>query len=114
VLTLKTRLRERLRKSKNIILILSCDPKESRALKEEIEYGGGELGLPIIIVYPELNNWQIGSGNFDKDDHAYHERKDIPIVFDSLISYLHKISMKFEKPIYMLYAINGHRIINTQ
>lgn len=57
--TLKPRLRERLRQSKNIVLFLSSNTKESRALKEEIEYGVGVLGLPLIIVYPELTNSQI-------------------------------------------------------
>lgn len=58
---LKPRLRERLRNSKNIILFLSSNTKESRALKEEIEYGVGKLGLPLIIVYPDLSNAQIGN-----------------------------------------------------
>lgn len=62
-LTLKPRLRKRLSNSKNIVLILSSNTKESRALKEEIEYGVGVLGLPLIIVYPELSNDQIGNGN---------------------------------------------------
>ena len=57
--TLRPRLRCRLRASKNIILFLSLYTKESRALKEEIEYGACELGLPIIVVYPGLNNHDI-------------------------------------------------------
>ena len=61
--TLKPRLRARLRNSKNIILILSENTKESRALREEIKYGIGELGLPVIVVYPDLSNSQIGNGN---------------------------------------------------
>lgn len=51
--TLKPRLHERLRNSRNIILILSSCTKASRALNEEISYGVGELGLPVIVVYPE-------------------------------------------------------------
>ena len=57
--TLRPRLRCRLRASKNIILFLSLYTKESRALKEEIEYGACELGLPIIVVYPDLSNRDI-------------------------------------------------------
>ena len=57
--TLKPRLRERLRTSKNIILFLSSNTRYSRALKEEISYGACTLGLPIIVVYPELENSQI-------------------------------------------------------
>ena len=60
-LTLKPRLRERLSLSKNIILFLSSNTKSSKALVEEIEYGACTLGLPIIVVYPELKNFQIVS-----------------------------------------------------
>ncbi len=59
--TLKPRLRERLRYSKNIILFLSSYTKYSRALREEISYGACTLGLPIIVVYPELDQSQIVS-----------------------------------------------------
>ncbi len=52
-LTLKPRLRERLRGSKNIILILSSITANSRALREEIDYGINDQGLPVIVVYPE-------------------------------------------------------------
>ena len=51
--TLKPRLHDRLRNSKNIILFLSSTTKNSRALREEINYGIGTLGLPVIVVYPE-------------------------------------------------------------
>lgn len=52
-LTLKPRLRERLRNSKNIILFLSERTINSRALREEIDYGITMLGLPIIVIYPD-------------------------------------------------------------
>lgn len=55
-LTLKPRLRERLRKSKNIVLFLSSNTINSRALREEIDYGINNQGLPIIIVYPEYDS----------------------------------------------------------
>ena len=51
--TLKPRLHERLNNSKNIILILSSNTINSRALREEIEYGIGELELPVIVIYPD-------------------------------------------------------------
>ncbi|WP_312324201.1 TIR domain-containing protein [Soonwooa sp.] len=54
-LTLKPRLRERLRNSKNIILFLSSNTINSRALREEIEYGINDLKLPIIVIYPEFS-----------------------------------------------------------
>lgn len=56
--TLKPRLRERLRKSKNIVFILSSITKSSRALREEIDYGINDQGLPIIVVYPEYKTKQ--------------------------------------------------------
>jgi len=52
-LTLKPRLRERIRSSKNIILFLSSSTKPSYALTEEIAYGIGDQGLPVIVIYPE-------------------------------------------------------------
>ena len=56
--TLKPRLHERLRNSKNLILLLSRNTKNSRALREEIDYGINQLHLPVIVIYPDfkLNN----------------------------------------------------------
>ena len=51
--TLKPRLRDRLNKSKNIILFLSSSTKNSKALKEEIDFGINTNGLPVIVIYPE-------------------------------------------------------------
>lgn len=51
--TLKPRLRERLRNSKNIILFLSSVTRSSRALREEVDYGINDQGLPVIVIYPE-------------------------------------------------------------
>lgn len=53
--TLKPRLRERIRNSKNIVLVLSSVTKNSRALREEIDYGINNQGLPIIVIYPEYS-----------------------------------------------------------
>jgi hypothetical protein len=39
--------------SKNIILFLSSITKNSRALREEINFGISNKGLPVIVVYPE-------------------------------------------------------------
>ena len=46
--TLKPRIRERIRNSKNEIFFLSSITKNSRALREEIDYGINDQGLPII------------------------------------------------------------------
>jgi hypothetical protein len=53
-LTLKPRLRERLRNSENIILFLSNTTANSRALREELDFGINTLGLPVIVIYPDL------------------------------------------------------------
>ena len=52
--TLKPRIRERLRDSKNVILFLSSITKHSRALREEMDYGINDRGLPVIVVYPDF------------------------------------------------------------
>jgi len=65
--TLKPRLRARLSNSKNIILFLSSITKNSRALKEEIDYGINNQGLPVIVVYPDFKDKSdiiTSSGNF--------------------------------------------------
>ena len=54
--TLKPRLHKRIDNSKNMILFLSSYTKNSRALREEIDYAINKKGLPIIVVYPELKN----------------------------------------------------------
>jgi hypothetical protein len=53
--TLKPRLRERLRNSKNLILFLSKITINSRALREEIDYGINSVGLPVIVIYPDYD-----------------------------------------------------------
>jgi len=53
--TLKPRLRERLRNSKNIVLFLSSRTVNSRALREEVDYGINNQGLPVIVIYPEYD-----------------------------------------------------------
>jgi hypothetical protein len=53
--TLKPRLHDRLNNSKNIILFLSSITKNSRALREEIDFGINTNGLPVIVVYPEYS-----------------------------------------------------------
>lgn len=53
--TLKPRLQERLRNSKNIVLFLSSNTVNSKALREEIDYGINNQGLPVIVVYPEYD-----------------------------------------------------------
>ena len=53
--TLKPRLHTRLDNSKNIILFLSSITANSRALREEMNYGIGTKGLPVIVIYPDYD-----------------------------------------------------------
>ena len=53
---MKPRIRERLRNSKNLILFLSSITRNSRALREEVDYGINSMGLPVIVVYPEFSD----------------------------------------------------------
>lgn len=53
--TLKPRLHDRLKNSKNIILFLSSVTKSSKALREEIDYAINTKGLPVIVIYPEYS-----------------------------------------------------------
>ena len=53
--TLKKRLHERLGASKNIVLFLSEETKNSKALREEIDYGINTKGLPVIVIYPDFS-----------------------------------------------------------
>lgn len=62
--TLKPRLRERLRASKNMVIFLSKSTRASKALVEEVDYGINTEGLPVIVVYPDFNSKaSLRSGN---------------------------------------------------
>lgn len=52
--TLQQRLHERLNMSKNIVLFLSTNTKNSTALREEIDYGINVKKLPVIVIYPDF------------------------------------------------------------
>jgi hypothetical protein len=51
--TLKPRIHDRLNDSKNIVLFLSSITRNSRAIREEVDFGMNTNGLPVIVVYPE-------------------------------------------------------------
>lgn len=82
--TLKPRLHDRLRNSKNIILILSSVTHNSRALREEIDYGINTCGLPVIVVYPDYKE----KDDIAKDNKITQKVKNLwdklPIFRDSL------------------------------
>ena len=75
-----------------------CEYNESRQKGNKQKY---ELGTCIDIREGDNVYVLVALTHFDKDNHAYLERKDFPVVFDKLISHLNDISMQVEKPIYM-------------
>lgn len=83
-LTLKPRLHERLRKSKNIVLFLSDATKNSRALNEEITYGVNHCHLPIIVVYPDYRDYRdiVNNGYFTQAAMSLWSR--LPVLRDSM------------------------------
>ncbi|RED43741.1 TIR domain-containing protein [Seonamhaeicola aphaedonensis] len=84
-LTLKPRLRQRLRNSKNIILFLSENTKNSKALREEIDYGVNTLNLPIIVIYPDLKTREdlLNYANTDLNNTVKALWNKLPIFRDS-------------------------------
>lgn len=116
--TLKPRLHERLRNSENIILFLSSHTKSSKALDEEMEYGIGNQGLPVIAVYTDYDPI-LSDGKFDSDVFALWDKlpsfkrhmSEVPIVHipmkkDSLRSALecegYMVQTKYEPKNYRL------------
>jgi len=83
-LTLKPRLRERLRSSKNIVLFLSSNTKNSAALREEIDYGINDQGLPIIIIYPEYDSKESLLNNGSLKQAVKDLWENIPVFHDSM------------------------------
>jgi hypothetical protein len=83
-LTLKPRLRERLRNSKNIVLILSSITTNSRALREEIDYGINVQGLPVIIIYPEYDTKEILLDNGALKQAIKNLWGNLPVLRDSM------------------------------
>jgi len=82
--TLKPRLRERLRNSKNIVLFLSSRTKNSKALSEEIDYGINDQGLPVIVIYPEYKTKEcLLTNNYIKQD-IKDLWNNVPIFIDSM------------------------------
>jgi hypothetical protein len=82
--TLKPRLRERLRNSKNVILFLSTRTVNSRALKEEIDYGINSLGLPVIVFYPDYDTKESLLQNGSLKDEIKNLWNKLPILRDSM------------------------------
>lgn len=84
--TLKPRLHQRLRHSKNIVLFLSSQTKSSRALAEEIDYGINDQGLPVIIIYPEYDTAKSLLENNNLKQSIKDLWKKIPVLSNSMSS----------------------------
>ena len=81
--TLKPRLRTRLSNSKNLILFLSENTNNSRALREEIDYWINALNLPVIVIYPDFETKEsLLNNNLLKSD-IESLRNNLPIFRDS-------------------------------
>lgn len=82
--TLKPRLRERLRNSKNILLFLSSNTGNSRALREEIDYGINDQGLPVIVIYPEYDTKESLLANGSLKQAVKNLWNNLPVFRDSM------------------------------
>jgi hypothetical protein len=82
--TLKPRLRERLRNSKNIILFISSNTKNSKALQEEIDYGINDQALPVIVIYPEYDTKESLLMDGSLKQSVRNLWNNLPIFMDSL------------------------------
>ena len=82
--TLKPRLRERIRSSKNIVLFLSSNTVSSRALREEIDYGINDQGLPVIVIYPEYDSKESLLANSSLKQAIKNLWDKLPIFRDSM------------------------------
>lgn len=86
--TLKPRIRERINNSKNIILFLSSITRNSKALREEIDFGINRNGLPVIVVYPEYSYKSDitikGSGSMNQK--IKNLWNNLPVFRDSMIN----------------------------
>ncbi len=83
-MTLKPRLRERLRNSKNVVLILSSNTINSRALREEIDYGINDQGLPVIVIYPDYDTKESLLSNGTLKQAVENLWDNLPIFRDSM------------------------------
>ncbi len=83
-LTLKPRLRERLRSSKNVVLFLSSNTVSSRALREEIDYGINDQGLPVIVIYPEYDSKESLLANGSLKQSVKNLWSNLPVFRDSM------------------------------
>jgi len=112
-LTLKPRLRERLRNSKNIVLFLSERTVSSRALREEMEYGINTLGLPVIVIYPDYDSKESLLHNNSLKQEIKNLWNKLPAFRDSMngVPTLH---IPMNKELISTSLQNGGFVVNTK
>ena len=115
--TLKQRLHDRLNLSKNIILFLSDITRNSKALREEIDYGINTNGLPVIVIYPKLKEKKEIHNEFGFTDAVRALWDKLPIFRDSMnsVATLHVpykqslIKMALHDPDLMVQTMTSHK-----
>lgn len=110
--TLKPRLRERLRNSKNIVFFLSDRTTNSRAVREELDYGINILELPIIVVYPDYETKSSLLSNNSLKQSVKNLWNKVPIFRDSM----HKVPtlhIPMKKEVISMALKNENFMINT-
>ena len=90
--TLKKRLHERLDVSKNIVLFLSSNTKNSQALREEIDYGINTKGLPVIVIYPDFKEKSDIWGANGMKKQVTDLWDELPIFRDSIFEMREKVA----------------------
>lgn len=113
--TLKPRLHDRLKMSKNIILVLSSITVSSRALREEIDFGINTCGLPIIVIYPEYKE---KSDIIDCDKETFSQKiinlwNQLPI-FRGSMNKVPTIHIPFDKALIVETLINPDFNVSTK
>lgn len=111
--TLKPRLRERLRASKNIVLIFSSITANSRAIREEIDYGINDQGLPVIVIYPEYESKESLIANGSLKQSVKNLWDKLPVFRDSM-SKVATLHVPMAKGLITTALSETNLMINTQ
>ena len=112
-LTLRPRLQERLRNSKNVILFLSERTVSSRALREEINYGINSLGLPIVLIYPDYKTKESILQNGSLKNEIKNLWKKLPILSDSM-NKVPTLHVPMNKDLIIIAMKNEGFMVNTK
>ncbi|CDG89551.1 TIR domain-containing protein [Xenorhabdus bovienii] len=111
--TLKPRLRDRLNNSKNIVLFLSERTVNSRALREEIDYGINTLGLPVIVIYPDYDSKESLLDSKGLKDDIKKLWNNLPIFRDSKNN-VPTLHIPFKKDLIIKALSNDDLMINSK